>query len=67
MHYLLGPRVGAHPAGQLAADRLRSLVPDLARREVFICGPPGLVDLARRELRRAGLPRRRIHAERFDF
>jgi predicted ferric reductase len=67
VHYLLGPRVGAHPAGQLAADRLRSLVPDVARREVFVCGPPGLVDLARRELRRAGVPRRRIHAERFDF
>jgi ferredoxin-NADP reductase len=67
VHYLLGPRVGAHPAGQLAADRLRSLVPDLARREAFLCGPPGFIDLARRELRRAGVPRRRIHAERFDF
>jgi ferredoxin-NADP reductase len=67
VHYLLGPRVGSHPAGQLAADRLRSLVPDLPGREVFICGPPGMVDVARRELHRAGVPRRRIHAERFDF
>jgi predicted ferric reductase len=67
VHYLLGPRVGAHPAGQLAADRLRSLVRELPRREVFLCGPPGFIDLARRELRRAGVPRRRIHAERFDF
>jgi ferredoxin-NADP reductase len=67
VHYVVGSRVGGHPAGQLAADRLRSLVPDLARREVFVCGPPGMVDVARRELHRAGVPRRHIHAERFDF
>ena len=67
VHWVLGPRAGRHPAGQLAAGRLRSLVPDLRFREVFVCGPPGMVDVARRELRRAGVPRRRIHAERFDL
>jgi len=67
VHYVVGPRAGRHPAGQLAAGRLRSLVPDLRSRDVFVCGPPGMVDTARRELRRAGVPRRRIHAERFDL
>jgi len=63
VHYMLGPR-GGH---QLAAGRLRSLVPDVRWRDVFVCGPPGMVEMARRELRRAGVPRRHIHAERFDL
>ena len=63
VHYVLGSR-GGH---QLAAGKLRSLVPDVRSREVFVCGPPGMVDVARRELRRAGVPRRHIHTERFDL
>jgi predicted ferric reductase len=63
VHYLLGSR-GRH---LLAAGRLHALVPDVRSRDVFVCGPPGMVDVARRELRRAGVPRRHIHAERFDL
>jgi stearoyl-CoA 9-desaturase NADPH oxidoreductase len=31
--------------GQLDTAALARLVPDLARRQVFVCGPPGLLDL----------------------
>jgi predicted ferric reductase len=67
VHYLPGPRGNRHRPDPLNAGRLSSLVPDLPRRDVFICGPSGMVDRARQELRRAGVPRRRIHAERFDL
>jgi len=63
LHYLLGPR-DAVPA-PLSAERLTELVPDLADRDVFLCGPPGMVDTARQALREAGVTRRRIHHERF--
>jgi uncharacterized protein with FMN-binding domain len=34
---------------------------------VYLCGPPGLADAVTRELRAAGVARRRIHRESFDF
>jgi len=64
LHYLLGPRdVDPSP---LSADRLSRLIPDVADRDVFLCGPPGMVDSARRALREAGVPGRRMHHERFS-
>jgi predicted ferric reductase len=64
LHYLLGPR-DVRPA-PLSADRLSRLIPDVADRDVFLCGPPGMVDSARRALREAGVPGRRMHHERFS-
>jgi ferredoxin-NADP reductase len=64
LHYLLGPR-DASPS-PLSAERLSRLIPDVADRDVFLCGPPGMVDSARRALREAGVPGRRMHHERFS-
>jgi len=46
---------------------LRTLVPDVAERDVFVCGPPAMMTAVCRNLRRAGVPRRQIVAERFAF
>ncbi len=35
------------PRTRLAADQLRALVPDLADRTTYVCGPPGLIELVR--------------------
>ncbi|MFE2937998.1 ferric reductase-like transmembrane domain-containing protein [Streptomyces sp. NPDC059255] len=51
----------------LTARALARLVPDLAAHEVYLCGPPGMTDAARRALRAAGVPRRHIHHESFAF
>lgn len=64
LHALLGPRA---PDDPLAASHLTGLVPDLARREVFMCGPPAMIEHARAQLAAAGVPPRRIHTESFDF
>jgi ferredoxin-NADP reductase len=53
--HLLGPR------------HLRKLVPDLAEREVYVCGPPAMADAAARNVRAAGVPPRFVHLERFAF
>ncbi|MFF4404780.1 ferric reductase-like transmembrane domain-containing protein [Streptomyces sp. NPDC001262] len=62
LHYLLGRRSEADP---LAPAALLSLVPDLAERTVFLCGPPGMVDAVKAALARNGVPERRIHSESF--
>ncbi|MFC1408132.1 ferric reductase-like transmembrane domain-containing protein [Streptacidiphilus sp. N1-12] len=66
LYPLVGPRrsPGQDP---LRAENLRRIVPDLAQREVYLCGPAGMARSARQELHRAGVPRRRIHTEAFEF
>jgi predicted ferric reductase len=66
VHYLLGPPA-AGQRDHLSASRLRHLVPDLADRDVFLCGPEAMMAAARRSLRAAGVPRRHIHDETFTF
>ncbi|MFF3744270.1 ferredoxin reductase family protein [Streptomyces kronopolitis] len=51
----------------LTARALKSLIPDLAAHDVYLCGPPGMTSTARRALRGAGIPRHRIHHESFEF
>jgi ferredoxin-NADP reductase len=66
VHYVIGSRarLGYDP---LAARELQSLVPGLHRYEAYVCGPPGMTEAAIASLRDAGIPRRRIHHESFDF
>ena len=52
--------------GRLALAMLRQTVPDLLRREVFTCGPPGYMGAVRRMLAAAGLPEDRCHEESFE-
>ncbi|MBY8886896.1 ferredoxin reductase family protein [Streptomyces sp. PTM05] len=63
---VVGPRGG--PSGDpLRADRLRAMVPGLAEHDVYLCGPAGWTAFVRAELRRAGVPARRIRTEAFAF
>jgi predicted ferric reductase len=60
--YLLGP-----DREPLSAAGLQRLVPDVAQRDVYLCGSPGLTSAVRESLRAAGLPPERLHEERFAF
>ena len=65
VHYLVGPR-GRRPASDpLGPASIRRLVPDVAERDVYLCGPVPLMDMVGRGLRSLGVPDVRIHAERF--
>ena len=44
---------------------LRSLVPDVAEHDVFLCGAPGWMTAVEATLQQTGVPRRHVHAERF--
>jgi NAD(P)H-flavin reductase len=48
-------------------ENLRGLVPDVADRDVFVCGPPAMTDAVLRSLRALGVPRGQVHAERFSL
>ena len=66
LHYLIGSRerLGYDP---LDTQGLQDLVQGLHRYEAYVCGPPGMTEAAIASLRDAGIPRRRIHHESFDF
>lgn len=74
VHYLTGPRRRATswlPAGGRfdTADEqvLLRVVPDVAAREVYICGPPAWMAAARAACRHAGTPSHHIHLEDFSW
>jgi predicted ferric reductase len=51
----------------LSGGELARRIPGLAQHEVYLCGPPGLNAAVTRELRGAGVRRRQIHSESFEF
>jgi predicted ferric reductase len=65
LRYVVGDH--AAPGGErlLAPEHLRELVPDIAERDVYVCGPPAMTALTLRNVRSAGVPRRHVHVERF--
>nr|WP_244299443.1 ferredoxin reductase family protein [Streptomyces viridochromogenes] len=65
VHYVVDEP--AEHSSPLTAGGLAVLVPDIAERDVYLCGPPGMTSAAIPALRRAGVPRRRIHHESFAF
>ncbi len=63
--YVVGDHADPAHRELLSPDHLRRLIPDLADREVYLCGPPAMADAIEKNVRRAGVPRRFIHTERF--
>jgi predicted ferric reductase len=61
VHYVLGERGD----DLLSPDHLRALVPDIAERDVFVCGPEAMAEATRASVRRAGVRARRIVTEGF--
>lgn len=65
LHYVVGDHMTDEGRRLLLPDHLHELVPDIAERDVYVCGPPGLTDVVARHVREAGVKRSHIHAERF--
>jgi predicted ferric reductase len=59
--------VGSRDRVRLDAGALREIVPDVHRREAYLCGPDALSRQLATELERIGVPERRIHFESFTF
>ncbi|MEW2299608.1 ferredoxin reductase family protein [Streptomyces sp. NPDC006655] len=63
LHLVTGPPV----PDKLAARELARLVPDIADRDVFLCGPPPMMNAVLRSLGDLGVPKPQIHFERFSL
>jgi ferredoxin-NADP reductase len=68
VHVLAG-RTGSGnpPLAPFEPENLAALVPDIADRDAFVCGPPAMTAAVLRSLRRLGVPRGQVHAERFSL
>jgi ferredoxin-NADP reductase len=68
VHYVLGSRRES-PGLQdpIGPEAIRRVVPDVAERDVYLCGPASFMDAVRRSLDGLGVPPRNIHAELFAY
>lgn len=65
LHIVAGDHTSPGGRQLLSPAHLQALVPDIAEREVYVCGPPAMADATRRSVRKAQVPSRYIHTERF--
>jgi predicted ferric reductase len=63
--YVVGSRNDPGPRDVMTPKGLRRLVPDVSRRDVYMCGPPGLIEASVSILRRLRVPKRQIHLDPF--
>lgn len=67
VHVLVGADIGDDETDRLGVPALRAHIPDIADRDVYLCGPPVMVDAVRRRLRLLQVPAAQIHFERFEY
>jgi ferredoxin-NADP reductase len=65
LHYVVGDHTTPEGRELLSPAHLKELVPDVVEREVYLCGPTAFIEVLENELRRAGVPKRHLHIERF--
>ena len=65
--YVIGDHRTPEGARLLSAEHLLELVPDIAERDTYLCGPPGMTHATERNVRKAGAHRRHVHVERFAY
>ncbi|RZU49324.1 putative ferric reductase [Krasilnikovia cinnamomea] len=67
VRYIVGSRSDAGPRRLFTPEGMLGLVPDVNRRDVYLCGPPGLVSAAVSTLRELDVPDSQMHLDPFEF
>jgi ferredoxin-NADP reductase len=68
LHLLTGRTGAGHPpVTPFDPQQLGALVPDIAQRDVYVCGPPAMTAAVLRSVRALKVPRAQVHAERFSL
>ena len=65
--FVVGDRRDPGPRHLFTPRGMSELVPDIAERDVYLCGPDGLVATSLKLLRRLRVPRRQIHLDPFEL
>jgi predicted ferric reductase len=63
--YVVGDHASSAGRHLLSPAHLKELVPDIADRDVYICGPVAMIDYIVPNLRTANVSRNHLHVERF--
>jgi ferredoxin-NADP reductase len=53
--------------GYITKDEVLQLVPDIAERDIYVCGPPVMMKNLTTAFRQLGLPKNQIHFEQFSY
>jgi predicted ferric reductase len=63
IHYL----VGSPEEFSMSPKELQKLIPNIAKCDVFVCGPAGLAAIVRHSVESLGVPSSKFHIESFSF
>jgi predicted ferric reductase len=68
VHYLVGRRGSSQmPADPLQPRALLRMVPDIGRRDVYLCGSDRMMEAVEGSLRQLRVPPAQVHTERFSY
>lgn len=67
LHFVIGDHRLPENRHLLSPEHLRNLLPDIARREVYLCGPPAMMQALEKSVRQAGVAPQYIHTDRFAY
>ena len=65
--HVLGTPQSGYETGRVDKEKIVRLVPDFFEREVFVCGPPLMMDSVISDLKQLGFSRQNLHFEKFSF
>jgi predicted ferric reductase len=65
IHFVLGDHRTPGNERLMSADHLRELIPNIASREIYLCGPRAMMRTVEKSVRRLGIPSRYIHKDEF--
>jgi ferredoxin-NADP reductase len=65
--YILGSRNDPWPRRAFTPAGMRELVPDVRDRDVYLCGPEGLISASLKTLKRLKVRKKQIHLDPFEF
>lgn len=67
VHYIISTPTPGYESGRLDKEKIIRLVPDFFDREVFLCGPPPMMESVAKNLSEIGFSSRHVHFENFAF
>lgn len=62
-----GAQTNGFRSGRITKEALQELAPDYLERDVYLCGPPKMMETVRKQLHELGLPKSQIHFEKFSY
>jgi ferredoxin-NADP reductase len=54
-------------AGRIDEEKIKQLAPDFASRDIYLCGPPPMMNSIITILKNLGVPRSHLHYEKFAY